>query len=385
MTLLTYIYSLNLALTHGFKCFFTEYFVGSRVMKASCLKVPKIYGEKAMILVRELDLLNQELKVQKIEDYLHIPLIGDPPPMSIEEFRRNLPQFEISVCNFSMRTKRPLKLVDVLEDKLAPHLLASLPHAIDFAGNIAIIEVLPELESYKSIVGEAILKVHKRVHTVLAKSGAVGGVFRVREFEVIAGTGKTETVHKEYNCTYYVDPKKAYFSPRLSHEHDRVASQVKEGETVVDMFAGVGPFSILIAKRCDKVQVYAIDVNPDAISFLEKNIEANRVRDKVKPIHGDTRKIIKEQLVGVANRVIMNLPEKAIEYVDVACEAIKPKGGVIHFYDFTNAPDPLETAKIRLIEAVKQTNRSVKKILLTKRVRATAPYEWQVVVDAEIQ
>lgn len=354
-------------------------------MKAPCLKVPKTYGEKTIILLRELHLLNQELKIQQIENHLHIPLINEPQPMDIKKFTKNLPKFEISVCNFSMRTRHPLKLVGVLEDKLAPHLLASLPHAIDFVGNIAIIEVLPELEPYKNVLGEAILAVHRRVHTVLAKSGAVGGVFRVREFEVIAGTGITETVHKEHGCVYYVDLKKAYLSPRLSHEHDRVASQVKEGETVVDMFAGVGPFSILIARRHDKVQVYAIDVNSDAVSFLERNIEVNRVRDKVKPILGDARKVIKKQLFGVADRVIMNLPEKAIEYVDVACETIKPKGGVIHFYDFTNAPNPLETAKIRLTEAVKQTNRSVKKVLLTRRVRATAPYEWQVVVDAEIQ
>jgi tRNA (guanine37-N1)-methyltransferase len=359
--------------------------VGSRVIKASCLKVPKAYGEKAIVLIRELDLLNQEFKIQQIGNLLHIPLISEPQKIDIEKFGKNLPEFEVSVCKFLMRTKRPLKLVDVLEDKLAPHLLASLPHAIDFVGNIAIIEVPQELEPYKNVLGEAILNVHKRVHTVLAKSGAVGGVFRVRDFEVIAGTGKTETVHKEYNCTYYVDLRKAYFSPRLSHEHDRVASQVKEGETVVDMFAGVGSFSILIAKKRDKVQVYAIDVNPDAIEFLKKNIEVNRVSGKVKPILGDARKVIEEQLVGVADRIIMNLPEKAIEYVDVACKAIKPEGGVIHFYSFTDAPNPLETTKIRLIEAVKQTNRSVKKIPLTRRVKATAPYEWQVVVDAEIQ
>jgi len=354
-------------------------------MKAPYLKVPKKYGEKAIILVRELNLLNKELKVQQIKDHLHIPLISEPLTKDIKKFRKNFPKFEISVCEFPMRIKRPLKLVDVLEDKLAPHLLASLPHAIDFVGDIAVIEVPPELEPYKTILGEAILRVHKQVHTVLAKSGAVEGVFRVREFEVIAGTGKTETVHREHGCVYHVDLKKAYFSPRLSHEHDRVASQIKEGETVVDMFAGVGPFSILIAKRHDKVKVYAIDVNPEAMRFLEKNIEANRVGEKVKPILGDTKKVIKEQLVGVADRVIMNLPEKAIEYIDAACEAIKPKGGIIHYYAFTNVQEALETSKVRLIEAVKQTNRSVKRVLLTRRVRETAPYEWQVVVDAEIQ
>jgi len=359
--------------------------VGSRVHKTPCLKVPKIYGEKTITLVKELNLLNQELKIQQIEDYLYIPLTSEPLPIDIEKFEKNLPRFEISVCEFLMKARRPLRLVDVLEDKLAPHLLVSLPHAIDFVGNIAILEVPLKLEPYKHTVGEAILTVHKRVHTVLAKSGAVGGIFRIRDYEVVAGAGRTETAHKEHNCIYHVDLKKAFFSPRLSHEHDRVASQVKVGETVVDMFTGVGPFSILIAKRYDTVQVYAIDVNPDAIGFLEKNIAANRVRDKVSPIFGDARKVIREQLPGVADRVIMNLPEKAIEYVDVACEAIKPKGGVIHFYDFTKAPSPLETAKIRLIEAVKKASRNVEKILFVRRVRAIAPYEWQTVVDAEIQ
>jgi len=168
------------------------------VMKAPCLEAPKTYGEKAIILLRELNLHNKELKIQQVEDYLHIPLIREPLPIEIEKIAKSLPRFEISVRKFSVRTKRPLKLVDILEDKLAPHLLASLPHAIDFVGDIAVIEVPPELEPYKRIVGEAILKVHRRVRTVLAKSGAVGGVFRVREFEVVAGTGKTETVHKEH-------------------------------------------------------------------------------------------------------------------------------------------------------------------------------------------
>ena len=90
-------------------------------------------------------------------------------------------------------------------------------------------------------------------------------------------------------------------------------------------------------------------------------------------------------LKGVADRVIMNLPEKALEYVDVACEAIEAEGGIMHYYEFTSAPDPLETAKTRLIEAVKQTGRNVEKVLLAKTVRVTAPYTWQVVIDAEVQ
>jgi len=355
------------------------------LLKSPCLKVPKALGEKAIHLVKNLNLSNRELGVQQVEGYLCIPLISGPLLTDIKEFKKSLPEFEVSTYIFHKRVKRPPKLVDVLEGKLPPHLLASVPHAIDFVGDIAVIEIPPELVAHKKIIGDAILKTHKRVNTVLAKSSAVEGVYRLRKFEVIAGTEKTTTIHREHGCVYHVDLAKAYFSPRLSHEHSRVASQVKEGETVVDMFAGVGPFSILIAKKLENVKVYAIDVNPDAIEFLKRNIAVNRVERKVIPVLGDVRHVVSERLTGVADRVIMNLPEKAMEYVDVACEAIRLEGGIMHYYEFTNAPDSLETARVRLTEAISQTNRNVKKILLARTVRATAPFTWQVVVDAEIQ
>ena len=364
---------------------FSQNTLGATVPEAPCLKVPKALGEKAIRLVRGLNLFDRELRVQQVEDYLCIPLNGEPLPHDIKEIERNLPEFEISTHTFSERTKRPLKLFDILKDKLPPHLLASVPHAIDFVGDIAVIEIPPELESHKKTIGKALLKTHKQLSTVLAKSSAVEGVYRLREFEVIAGVEKTATIHKEYGCAYHLDLAKAYFSPRLSHEHNRVASQVKEGETVVDMFAGVGSFSILISKKHENVRVYATDVNPDAVEFLRRNLAVNRVENKVMPILGDVRQVVREQLIGVADRVIMNLPEKAIEYVDVACKAIRLEGGIMHYYEFTNAPNPLETAGVRLTEAVSQTNRNVKKILLAKVVRATAPFTWQVVVDAEIQ
>ena len=325
------------------------------------------------------------MKIQQAEDHLYIPLIKKPLPADIEELERKLPEFEISTHKFPERAKRHYSLLDVLEDKLPPHLLTTVPRAIDFVGEIAVVEIPPELESHKGMIGEAIINVHKQVHTVLAKSGAVEGVYRLREFEVIAGAGETETIHKEYGCSYYVDLAKAYFSPRLSHEHDRVASIVKEGETIIDMFAGVGPFSILIAKRHKNVRVYAIDVNPDAIALLKRNLKENRVEQKVTPIVGDADQIIGERLSGIADRVIMNLPERAIEYVDSACETLKREGGIIHYYDFTNTPNPLETARVRLIEAVEKTSRNIKKILFARKVRAIAPYAWQVVVDAEIK
>ena len=350
-----------------------------------CLKVPKALGEKAIALARKLNLFNRDFKIQRLEDHLYIPLTRKPLRADLKEFKNNLLEYEVSTHKFSERAKHALKLIGVLEEKLSPHLLASLPHAVDFVGDIAIVEIPPELENYKRMIGEAMLSTHKRVSTVLAKSGAVGGIYRVRKFEVIAGADKTETVHKEHGCVFHVDLSKAYFSPRLSYEHSRIAAQVKQGETVIDMFAGVGPFSILIAKKCANVKIYAIDVNPDAVHYLKRNIKSNNVEAKVTSILGDARQIIKEELKAAANRIIMNLPEKAIEYVDIACEALQKEGGIIHYYEFTSAPNPLEAAKNRFNEVMKQTSRSLEKILSARIVRATAPYTWQVVVDAEIR
>lgn len=353
--------------------------------KATCIQIPKVLGEKAIKVLRKLDLLNRDLKIERVKNYLLIPLAHKLLPSDLKELRKTISEFEVTTHVFSERSKHPANIVEALENRLPSHLLASLPKSIDFVGDIAFLQVPQELEGYEQVIGKALLTVHSQLRTVLAKAGAVEGVYRLREFKVIAGEKKTDTVYREHGCVYHVDLAKAYFSPRLSYEHDRVAQQVLEGETVVDLFAGVGPFSILIARRYKNVQVYAVDVNADAIQLLEKNLAVNHVVGKVTSILGDAKQTVQERLGGVADRVIMNLPEKAIEFVDAACEALKPEGGVIHYYDFAHGSKALETSKVRLTEAVKQADREVGEILLARIVRGIAPYAWQVVVDAEIQ
>ena len=352
--------------------------------KATCLTVPKNLGEQAIRLVRELNLFNSNLAVQQLEDNLCIPLISEPSPVALQKLE-NLTEYQIFTHSFVERKKRHFTHLSLLADKLPPDLLAVVPRAIDFIGTIAIVEIPSELTDYKKLIGEALLEAHKQTITVLAKSGAVRGVYRIRDFEVIAGSNKTATVHREYGCVYHVDVAKAYFSPRLSSEHNRVASQVKARETVVDLFAGVGPFAIPIAKNQNDVRVYAVDLNPDAVALLKRNVAVNRAEKQVVPVLGDARQVVKDQLLGKADRVIMNLPETASEFVDVACEALKGDGGIMHYYGFMTVSDPLEAVNVRLTEAVNNCNRKVTKILLAKPVREVAPYTWQVVVDAEIQ
>lgn len=353
--------------------------------EATCIKVPKKRGEQAIRLVGELEIFNRKLKIQQTEDSLCIPLTNEPNPAILKKLKKNLPELEVTVQDFSEQKKRHFTHLDFLSDKLPSNLLENVPRAIDFVGDIAIIEIPKELSTYKRAIGEALLKAHKQTSTVLVKSGPVEGVYRTRNFETIAGADKTATVYKEYDCVYQVDVAKAYFSHRLSSEHDRVASQVKDGETVVDLFAGVGPFAIPIAKKHENVRVYAVDVNPDAVALLKRNVALNRAEKQVVPVLGDARQVVKEQLYGKADRVIMNLPETALDFVDVACEALKQEGGVMHYYSFVKDAKPLETAKLQLTKAVQQNSRQVKRFLAAKTVREVAPYMWQVAVDAEIQ
>lgn len=350
-----------------------------------CLKIPKSEGEKAIILANTLGIIDKELEIQRNQNFIYVPLLRHPSGNELKIMQSQIPTHQIAACVFQEKVKKAKTLIEHLEDRLPPHLLASLPKAMDIVGDIAIIEVPPELEKHKGLIGEAIIETHKNVKTVLAKAGAVRGTYRLREFTMVAGEPKTATVHKEYGCQYYVDLAKAYFSPRLSYEHYRVASQVKKGETVIDMFAGVGPFSILIAKMHESVKVYAIDINPEAVELLKRNIRLNRVDDKVYPALGDARDVIEKMLVGVADRVIMNLPEKAIEFVGSACKALKAKGGIIHFYSFVKPSESLEDVKIRFAQAAEKSGRKVEKILFSRLVRETAPYEWQAVIDAAIR
>jgi tRNA (guanine37-N1)-methyltransferase len=350
-----------------------------------CLKVPKTLGQETLTLANKLGLTNKNLHIQKDEaNSLYIPLIREPNQSQLELLKSQVPSFELTTFLFPEKKQQEKTLSEFLINELPPDLLASLPRALDVIGDIAIIEIPPELEAHKNAVGAAILKTHHSVKVVLAKAGAISGTYRLRDYDFIAGEHRTNTLYKEYDCSYYVDVAKAYFSPRLSHEHQRVASLIQKGETIVDLFAGVGPFAVLIAKQNKTAKVYAIDINADAVVLLTKNARFNRVENRVYPIVGNAREVVGKELSGLGDRAIMNLPETAYEFIDVACQAVKSSGGIIHFYGFVRLPETIEDMKQNFSEAVEKTGRKVKAFNYAKTVRATAPYEYQAVLDAEI-
>ena len=348
------------------------------------VKVPKKQGEIAIALAFKLGLIDKSLEIQRDPDHLYIPLLRQPDPNELKTLKSEAPKMDLSTNVFAEKLPTAQSLLQVLESNLSQHLLAKVPQALDIIGDIAVIEIPADLKPYENLIGEAVLKTHKNIRTVLAKAGAISGTYRVREFTFIAGEHKTQTVHREFGCQYHVDVAKAYFSPRLSHEHERVAALVQSGEFVVDLFAGVGPFSVLIAKKNPNVWIYAIDLNPDAVELLKVNARINRVENRVFPVLGDARQIAATKLKGMADRVIMNLPETAIEFVDAACQAIKPEGGIIHFYAFVRSPDSIEELKVRFAESVQRTGRKVEAFLCARSIRETAPFESQIVLDVKI-
>ena len=279
--------------------------------------------------------------------------------------------------------KRPRNYADLLKDVLTEEELTLLPRSFDIVGNIAIVELPSQLMGRASLIGQAILNFHKNVRSVYAKIGPVTGIYRTRKLSLIAGEDNPITIHTEYGLRFMIDVSRVYFSPRLSWEHRRVALQVKDGEIVVDMFSGVGPFAIHIASL-RKALVYAVDINPYAYECMKESIRLNLKRFKgvVVPIKGASR-IVAYAMSGVANRVIMNLPEKALEFIPYALKLLKSSGGTIHFYAFGGSD--LNEVIQKLKTAVESSRRRLEEVICVRRVREVAPRKWQIVVDALIR
>ncbi|MDY6770202.1 MAG: class I SAM-dependent methyltransferase family protein [Candidatus Nanohaloarchaea archaeon] len=224
------------------------------------------------------------------------------------------------------------RLADELSDEELSHLVTSY----DIVGDVAIIKVPDELEHRKDAIADALLEQHSNVNTVVRKTGERSGDYRVADYEVLRGDS-TETLHREHGCRFELDPTTVYFSERLGHERGRVVDQAEPGETVIDMFAGVGPFTVELARNADAGQVHAFEANPAAADYLERNVELNGVADRVDVYGGDVR----DHLPGVdvaADRVIMNLPGSSEAFLGLALDTVW-EGGVIHYYSFVPKDD----------------------------------------------
>jgi len=215
-----------------------------------------------------------------------------------------------------------------------------------------------------------ILASRPSLHTVLYATSEVGGEFRTRSFEVIAGIPTTRTECIEFGHRFTIDLSAAYFSARLATERWRISSLINHGESVLDMFAGVGPFAITLADRAEFI--VAADINPNAILLMLGNIAQNHSR-AVLPVLADVR-CLPDIIPWQFDRIIMNLPVGGEEFLPLAFRMIR-KGGIIHFYALVSQ----ESEHLKRISALGGT------VVSERVVRSYSPVKWHAVYDIKVK
>lgn len=177
----------------------------------------------------------------------------------------------------------------------------------------------------------------RTIRSVYLDDGVYGGE-RIRKLTLLAGLDDPVTLHRENGIMLKVDISRVYFSPRLATERMRILRKTSDGEAVLDMFAGVGPFSILLAKYRE-VSVTSMDINPVAIDLLRINAFLNKIEGKITPLLGDSSTLIRD--FKDLDRIIMNLPHGSLSFMEQALSSLK-LGGHIHYYEICSQENLLE-------------------------------------------
>jgi tRNA (guanine37-N1)-methyltransferase len=254
-----------------------------------------------------------------------------------------------------------------------------LPKSFDILGNIAILKFDDESRTEKIKIAKEVLEHHKSVETILEKTEKVKGRLRTIKTSHLAGKKNKVAFYRENNCFFKFDIDKTYFSPRLSNERKEIAEQVKKGEKVLVLFAGVGPFSIVIGKNSDAEKVYSVEINREASKFAEENVVLNKL-ENVEVVQGDVKKIIPKKFSDFEfDRVVMPRPQLKDSFLESALKVIKKKG-IVNYYGFADTPE--EVVEI-IEEDCKKAGKKIK-ILLVKKAGDIAPFRYRWRVDFRV-
>ncbi len=276
-----------------------------------------------------------------------------------------------------------MSLKQLLKKSIPKRLHAKIPTSFDIIGNrekaVAIVGMPKELYRYRAKIAAAIMKQHKNVFTVLDKGTPRKGIFRVRDYKLLAGSTNTEVLHNESSCRLLLDPRKVYFSPREGTERLRIAAAIKNKETVMVFFAGIGPFAIIISKKADAKKVIGIEINPTAVEYFRKNIEMNKCRN-MEVVAGDVKNKSKDY-ANLCDRVVMPLPESSLAYLPEALSCTK-KSGMIHIYLFS-AEDEVKNKKAQIRNIAKRAGKKISFMGKTN-VLPYGPGIWKMRLDIKV-
>jgi len=278
-------------------------------------------------------------------------------------------------------------LKEELKGKLTEEELALLKRSFDTVGNVIIIEIPEGLEAKEKLIAETLLQMHKNIKTVLKKVGVHSGKYRRQKLKVIGGEKSKEATYRENGVVLKLGVEKVYFSPRSSTERKRISDQVCDGEKILVMFSGCGPFPLVISKNAKPAAIYGIELNPIAHKYAVENVLINKAKTVIL-IKGDVRKEVPKLLKQAEcksgfDRISMPLPKGAEKFLDVALSASK-KGTIIHFYDFAKE----EEIPAVLAEKVEKACKKAKKeyeILKIVKCGDFGPRIYRVCVDFEIK
>ncbi|KAI3509905.1 hypothetical protein L1887_25430 [Cichorium endivia] len=287
--------------------------------------------------------------------------------------------FEIVRCKLTLFYSY-WQMNEVLEALLPKGII--VPSSFETVGHIIHLNLRDEHLPYKNLIAKVVLDKNKpKIQTVVNKIEAINNDFRTMPLEVLAGNHSLVTKLVENGLQFHVDLATVYWSSKLATERQRLLNSFTRSDVVCDVFAGVGPLTISAAKKVK--HVYANDLNPHAIDYLERNCVLNKLERKIEVFNMDGRRFIdaifKSHSTRPITQVVMNLPKDAAEYLDafkgifrdteMNKELTLPK---IHVYGFSKAEDPEFDFHERIRIALSEVAFEVK----MHKVRLVAPGKW---------
>ncbi len=278
---------------------------------------------------------------------------------------------------------------DLLKAKLNGKInvnLDNLPRGFQRIGDIIIINLDKSFNDFKNEIGNTILEIFK-VRSVCSKYGEIKGEYREPQIEVIAGSDNTLVNHVEHGIKYRFDVRKVMFAKGNLSERVRYPKMVKEGEIIVDMFAGLGYFSLPMAKLSKPKKIYSIEINSVSFNFLKENIKLNNISN-IEAINGDNRKIIDELVEkGIkADRIIMGYLPPPKKFLPWAFKIIKRKG-ILHYEDILSVGKEKEESEevMKMIENIAKDYNFKVKLLHLQDVKSYGPKRHHYVFDILVE
>jgi len=346
------------------------------------MKAVKVKREEAEKLRRALfkhGLIDRNYKILSEGKWVELPLI-DESNEKMNEMKKIIQLYDAKMISHKPVRKKviqsPIKnILDAVD--LDEGLKKMLPRKWELIGDVLIMKLRNELEDYEKDIAIAYAN-ELGAKSVVKEVSGISGEFRRPNVKLILGN-ETETIHKENGVRFKLDVKKIMFSSGNIDERLRMACIANENETIVDMFAGIGYFSLPIAVHSYPRKIYAYEINPIAYGYLRENIVLNKVKN-ILPILSDNENAQEN----AADRVIMGYVHKTHKYLAKAMRVIKEKGGIIHYHEVC----PNELLPHRPIERIKERAENLDKtmtLLNYKEIKSYAPGVSHVVVDAEIR